>query len=251
MRRSEINQAIGGAIETLSSAGVALPPQATWDLADWGRRRGDAGEMAARGIGWDLTDFGLGRFSQDGLILYTLSNGIRDPLTGRTLDQTYANKLLVIGQGQVTHAHHHRFKMEDIIVLAGGNLRIRLHNVGPDESLDETSPVRILRNNLWETVAAGTIITLVPGERVRLDQNHYHRFWGEEGLGTVVVEEVSMVNDDRTDNYFSPEQEVGRDLAIFDDEEPRYLLCTELPGTEAFAALALKYLRDGPGEASP
>ena len=85
------------------------------------------------------------------------------------------------------------------------------------------------------------MITLHPGERVRLDPGHYHEFWGQAGQGKVLVEEVSSVNDDRTDNIFA--DEFGRFPEIIEDEAPKYLLCTELPGTEKFDEFVQKYLK--------
>ena len=53
----------------------------------------------------------------------------------------------------------------------------------------------------------------------------YHKFWAENG--TVVVGEVSRVNDDNTDNRFY--ESVGRFPAIEEDEAPLHLLCNEYP----------------------
>ena len=72
------------------------------------------------------------------------------------------------------------------------------------------------------TVPAGDTITLRPGDSVCLPQRNYHRFWGLEGKGTVLVGEVSRVNDDRVDNHFL--DPVGRFPAIEEDVEPLYLL---------------------------
>ena len=58
----------------------------------------------------------------------------------------------------------------------------------------------------------------------------------------MLVEEVSMVNDDANDNCFLPEDNVGRFPVIEEDAKPRHLLCTELPGTAKFDELATKYL---------
>jgi len=53
----------------------------------------------------------------------------------------------------------------------------------------------------------------------------YHRFYGEQGKGTVLVGEVSAVNDDASDNCFNPP--VGRFPEIIEDEEPVYLLASD------------------------
>jgi D-lyxose ketol-isomerase len=240
MKRSEINRLISEGTEFLKSRDYPLPPQALWSLKDWNKNRDKVAEMTKRRIGWDLTDFGSGEYEKTGLLLYTLSNGIIDT-DGQIIDQCYANKLLIIGENQVTPMHHHGRKMEDIIILGGGNLQIKVYNVGEASKADESSPVKIFRNESWESHKPGTVITLESGERVRLDPDHYHQFWAELGKGKVLVEEVSSVNDDQTDNFFL--ENLPRFPGITEDEIPRYLLCTELPGTEKFEMLVQKYLK--------
>jgi len=82
--------------------------------------------------------------------------------------------------------------------------------------------------------AAGDTVTLRPGESISLPQRLYHRFWGEKGKGTVLVGEVSRVNDDRVDNRFH--DPVGRFPDIEEDEPPLHLLYGDYP----------KYYRHGP-----
>jgi D-lyxose ketol-isomerase len=242
MKRSEINHLLNEGISFLKSKGISLPPQAYWNLEDWYENRKNAAELEKRRLGWDLTDFGSGKFESTGLLCYTLSNGIIGP-DGHPIDQTYSNKLLIVAENQVTPLHHHHSKTEDIINLAGGNLQIKLFNVGRKERLDQKTAVKIFRNGIWITCEPGTIIPLNPGERVRLDRHHYHEFWAQPGHGKVLVEEVSSVNDDRIDNIFA--EDFGRFPEIIEDEAPQYLLCTELPGTEKFDVLLRKYLKTG------
>lgn len=237
MKRSEINGLLLASIDFLGERGVSLPPQATWDLNEWYAQWQDNKEgiegLAERGIGWDITDFGSGKFRRRGLILYTFSNGILSS-DGLPVDQPYANKLLIVGEKQVTPMHHHWHKMEDIINHGGGVLQIELYNRTGGSKVNKNSDPVIMRNGILVHYKAGTVIELEAGERVRLDTIHYHKFWGKEGRGTVLVEEVSMVNDDKTDNHFLPRDRVGRFPTIVENEPPLYLLCTELPGTKKF-----------------
>jgi hypothetical protein len=53
----------------------------------------------------------------------------------------------------------------------------------------------------------------------------YHRFYGEAGKGKVLVGEVSMVNDDSSDNCFY--ETVGRFPVIEEDEKPLRLLACD------------------------
>ncbi len=242
MKRSEINHLLDEGITFLRSKGIHLPPQAFWNLEDWYKNRENAAELEKRRIGWDLTDFGSGKFEAIGLLCYTLSNGIIGP-DGQPMDQPYSNKLLIVGENQVTPMHHHRSKTEDIINQGGGNLQIRLFNAGKGEKLDQKTPVKILLNGIWTTFDSGKTISLLPGERVRFDPHHYHEFCGQPGQGKVLTEEVSSINDDRIDNIFV--EEVGRFPEIIEDEAPRYLLCTELPGTDKFKEFVHKYINSG------
>jgi D-lyxose ketol-isomerase len=238
MKRSEIDALIDNEIVFFKSTGFSLPPQAYWSFSDWVKNADKVSELRERGCGWDLTDFGSGDYSKIGLLLYTLSNGIKS----NPSSQPYANKYLFIGEGQVTPMHHHWSKMEDIINLSGGVLQIKVFNVGIRDSIDSASPVNILVNNIMVTFLAGSIIELSPGERVLLKQNHYHSFWAKKGFGRVLAEEVSMVNDDANDNCFLPEDKIGRFPMIEENSKPKHLLCNELPGTERFEKLKKKYL---------
>jgi D-lyxose ketol-isomerase len=76
-------------------------------------------------------------------------------------------------------------------------------------------------------VPAGTVLTLGPGESITLPTGMYHSFWGEPGKGTVLVGEVSKVNDDRVDNHFL--EPVGRFPEIEEDAEPLYLMSNDYP----------------------
>jgi D-lyxose ketol-isomerase len=74
-------------------------------------------------------------------------------------------------------------------------------------------------------VEPGGRVTLTPGESICLEPGVYHRFYGEEGRGTVLVGEVSAVNDDANDNcFFEP---VGRFPVIDEDEQPVHLLVSD------------------------
>jgi hypothetical protein len=91
--------------------------------------------------------------------------------------------------------------MEDIINRGGGNLVIRMWNATADDRQADT-PVTVSMDGVRVTVPAGGTITLTPGESVTLPQRNYHTFWGEAGKGTVLVGEVSRVNDDHVGNRF-------------------------------------------------
>ncbi|MBO7737922.1 MAG: D-lyxose/D-mannose family sugar isomerase, partial [Clostridia bacterium] len=77
------------------------------------------------------------------------------------------------------------------------------------------------------TVPSGTVLRLMPGESITLLPGQYHAFWAEKGSGKCLLGEVSMVNDDNTDNRFYEPQ--ARFTNIEEDCPPVYLLCNEYP----------------------
>ena len=93
-----------------------------------------------------------------------------------------------------------------------------------DEELADTDVV-VSMDGVRYTLPAGSEVRLTPGESITLTPGLYHRFWGEEGKGTVLVSEVSMCNDDANDNRFH--DKVGRFPEIEEDEAPLHLLCNE------------------------
>ena len=104
-----------------------------------------------------------------------------------------------------------------------------MYNCGEDEGLAQ-APVTVTTDGHTYTVPAGTKLRLTPGESITLPPRQYHAFWAEKGSGKVLIGEVSMVNDDNTDNRFY--EEMGRFPKIEEDEPPLYLLCNEYPAAK-------------------
>ena len=223
MKRSEINAIMQESLEFLRQMRFRLPPFATWTPADWRRKGPDCHEIIDQQLGWDITDFGSGDFAKTGLFLFTVRNGQLADLQN-PLGKVYAEKIMIVREDQVTPTHFHHQKMEDIINRGGGNLVIRVWNATASDQLAET-PVTLSMDGVRVTVPAGGTIMLHPGESVCLPQRNYHRFWGVAGQGTVLVGEVSRVNDDRVDNRFL--DPVGRFPAIVEDVEPLFLLAND------------------------
>lgn len=91
----------------------------------------------------------------------------------------------------------------------------------------DDSPVEISIDGVLHSVQTGKEIRIKPGESVCMVNGLYHTFWGEPKTGTILVGEVSKVNDDRVDNHFF--DSVGRFPKIQEDEPPLHLLYTEYP----------------------
>ncbi len=225
MKRSEVNAIMGEGLAFLNEHRFLLPPFAHWTPDAWRLKGPECREIVTHQLGWDITDFGSDDFAAIGLFLFTIRNGLQADL-GKPGTKNYAEKIMIVREKQITPTHFHSQKMEDIINRGGGNLVIRLWNSNPDDTLDDT-PVTVSMDGVRTTIPAGSTITLHPGESVCLPQRNYHSFWGEAGHGTVLVGEVSRVNDDRTDNHFH--QPVGRFPQLVEDTPPLHLLTLDYP----------------------
>lgn len=216
MKRSVINSYIKEAEQLLSNQGFLLPPWASWTAEDWKKNINSCANIFDSNLGWDLTDFGSEDFLNRGLLLVTIRNG-------NSLDDSkpYAEKVMIIKENQETPFHFHWSKTEDIINRGGGNLIIELYNRDENEEFSN-SDVTFLTDGIKRTVKAGEKVSLYPGESITLKTGSYHRFYAEQGHGTVIAGEVSMTNDDSADNRFH--DNCGRFPAIEEDEAPYRLI---------------------------
>jgi D-lyxose ketol-isomerase len=188
MKRSEINAAIRAAHDAFQRAGWVLPPKPRWDV----------------------TDFGLGNFSEKGLVLVNLAE-----------EPEYCEKLMFAFRGQKTPAHCHGKKKEDIIAR-NGSLSIQLW--GKDPELSPSGSVTVRVNGEPRTVPSGSVVELAAGERITLTPGVYHEFWPSSE--TCVIGEVSTANDDTRDNYFA-DARIGRFPAVEEDEPALVRLVSE------------------------
>jgi D-lyxose ketol-isomerase len=223
MKRSEINREILHAIDFLDHHSFTLPPFADWSPQQWEQVGPEANEIRSRQLGWDVTDFNRGRFRELGLTIFTIRNGKVDDPANR---KVYAEKVLIVKEQQITPYHFHFSKTEDIINRGGGKLLIQVCNSDDQQSLADT-PVTVSCDGVERTVPAGGTIELETGQSITLVPGVYHEFTAAAGSGTVLVGEVSSVNDDNIDNRFL--QELPRFPIIDQDEPPVRLLCTEYP----------------------
>jgi len=219
MKRSEINRYLVHAARFIDSMQFALPPWAHWSPAKWEKNASKCTEIFENHLGWDVTDFGLGEFNRRGLLLFTVRNGAQNG-SGKP----YAEKIMVVRDGQETPFHYHWNKTEDIINRGGGNLVLELALASEQDTLSDQQ-VTVQVDGITTTRAAGKKLILRPGESVTLPPRLYHRFWGERGRGWVLTGEVSKVNDDLSDNRFL--DPIGRFPEILEDEPALRLLVTD------------------------
>ena len=218
MKRSEINQLIKDAVKFFEKHGFKLPPFAFWNLEDWKQNKDRIDEIITCELGWDVTDFGRGNFFCEGLMLFTIRNGL---LNSRAYTKPYAEKIMISREEQLTLMHCHVNKTEDIINRGGGNLIFELYNRKGENDLANT-PVTLQQDGVRITIPAGGRIRLTPGESITLTPGVFHQFLAEKGSGDVMIGEVSSVNDDHNDNVFY--SELLRFPKIEEDEAPFRLL---------------------------
>lgn len=220
MKRSDINAIKTEAEAFIRSFGAVLPPFANWSPDQM--RSDKAAGIRERGLGWDITDYGQGRFDALGLFLFTLRNGdVGDLNSGRGM--LYAEKLLVSRDKQLSPMHRHIVKAEDIINRGGGDLVMEVYASDAEGGIDRDNPVVVLSDGCPVTIKPGELLRLKPGESVTLMPGIWHAFWAEKG--DCLIGEVSTVNDDRTDNVF--EDPIPRFATIEEDVEPDFLLVAD------------------------
>ena len=225
MKRSRINQVIMDMEALIKEHRFEMPPFVGWTPEKWKNIGSEYDEIRDNKLGWDITDFGLGKFEEVGFSLFTIRNG--NQKMPEKYKKTYAEKLLMLYEGQTAAMHFHASKMEDIINRGGNDVYITVYNGSKDGQMLD-SDVTVYSDGKKEVVTAGTKVILKPGQSITIMPYMYHDFIVPESGGAVLLGEVSMCNDDENDNYFY-NRNVGRFPEIEEDEAPYRLLCTEYP----------------------
>lgn len=222
MDRSTVNDIIARSDAFIRAHGVHLPPFAYLSPSALQAHVAKAPGIRDNALGWDITDYGQGRFEELGLFLFTTRNGDRRNL-GRGHGMLYAEKVMISGEHQMSPMHRHITKTEDIINRGGGDLVLELFTDAGDQTIDPNAPVDVLSDGRKLTLKAGEHLRLKPGASVTLEPHIWHAFWGEGG--PVLIVEVSNVNDDKNDNIFR--DPIGRFSDIAEDAKPTHLLVSD------------------------
>lgn len=224
MKRSRINEVIKDMEALIKEHGFEIPPFAKWTPQDWENVGHEYDEIRENALGWDITDFGLGKFDEVGFSLMTIRNG--NQKMPEKYPKPYAEKLLMLYEGQTAPMHYHWNKMEDIINRGGNDVYITVFN-GDESKAKLDTDVTVYKDGKVEVVPAGTKVRLTPGESITIPPYMYHDFIVPETGGSVLLGEVSMCNDDENDNCFY--EPIGRFPEVEEDELPYRLLCNEYP----------------------
>jgi D-lyxose ketol-isomerase len=222
MKRSQINQELKWAKDLLDKNNIKLPPFGYWTLEEWKSDKKDLSALKEVMLGWDITDYGKDKFNQLGAVLFTLRNG---SLNDNRIGTPYAEKLIVLKDGQRLPIHYHASKTEDIINKAGGVLAIKLYNSLENGEVDYKSEVSVELDGVTYIFEPFEEIDIPAGNSITLRPYMYHLFWAKEGFGDLVCGEVSSINDDNTDNYNA--EDVSRFSKVEEDEPILHPLCNE------------------------
>ncbi len=220
MKRSLVNEILREGDAFIRSFGYVMPPFAYWTPDEMRAR--DHAAIKARGMGWDITDYGQGRFDEMGLFLFTTRNGRAEDLKNGS-GMVYAEKIMISRRDQLSPMHRHIIKSEDIINRGGAKLVLELFMRDDAGNIDREAEVVVPVDGEMTRLPAGGLLKLDPGQSVTLHPNVWHAFWGEGG--DVLIGEVSTVNDDNTDNIF--EMDIGRFASVEEDEAPLHLLVSD------------------------
>ncbi len=200
MKRSFIDSRIDAMLTLCDRHGVRLPPFALWGRPDFSANADSAKLIAARGMGWNVVEFKPEAFAAEGLTLFTLRMGDWRALEAKG-GRLYAEKAIMCQDGQRAPHHYHVVKTEDIVNRGGARFVVELFKVDGDGApLKER--FRALKDVAMLDLKAGDQVRLEPGESLTLEPYVAHAFWAEGG--PAIAGEVSLVNDDRADNYFVP-----------------------------------------------
>ena len=93
MKRSEINRALKDLENMIAEYKYYLPKFANFTPEEWKTKGHEFDEIRDNMLGWDITDYGLGKFDEVGFTLITIRNG---NLKMDKYTKTYAEKLLTM-----------------------------------------------------------------------------------------------------------------------------------------------------------
>lgn len=222
LKRSAINDIIREADAFIRSFGYIMPPFAYWSPEEMKTRQVDSSAIFTSRLGWDITDYGQGKFDDLGLFLFTVRNGRYEDMK-KGMGMLYAEKIMISRKEQMSPMHRHNIKAEDIINRGGGKLVLELFMHDRDGGIDPKAEVSVPVDGTIHRLPAGGLLKLDPGQSVTLLPGVWHAFWAEGK--DVLIGEVSTVNDDRTDNVFR--EPIGRFADIEEDTSPLHLLVAD------------------------
>jgi len=224
MKRSFIDRRIDAMLALCQAHGFKLPPFALWREAQYQADAQAAERIRQGGLGWNVVEFKPGAYATDGLTVFTMRMGDWRGLSSGA-GRLYGEKAIMAEDRQRTPHHYHVVKTEDILNRGGARFVVELFKVDRNGArLDER--FNVLKDATLLSLSPGGRVVLEPGESIVLEPFVAHAFWAEGGA--VLAGEVSLANDDASDNYFLPALEPA--AAIEEDAPKRYVTVRDLQG---------------------
>jgi putative MATE family efflux protein len=171
--------------------------------------------------GWDITDYGQGRFDEMGLFLFTLRNGRLADLQ-RGGGMCYAEKLLISGRTSCRPMHTHVIKAEDIINRGGATLVVELYGSDDKGASPPTRAAWSVRRDRARPMARREAEAR-PGRKRHADAGRLARLLGR---GRRRADRRGLDRQRRRDRQHLREP-IGRFAEIEEDEAPTHLLVSD------------------------
>ena len=238
MKRSEINDNIALAKDFFEAFRFQLPKWAGWGIENWEHSGPEVAEIKARGLGWDVTDFGLGNFREQGLVQFILRNGSpapepnanakphAKPHAPKPRPGHYSEKIILLQTRQVCPLHFLKNRPKDLINRNGGDLVVQVYRSTAQAELDETRRAAVWINGISYNIKPGALVRLAPGDSMTLEPRYYHKYWADKS--GCVLGEISLTCDEVRDYHFH-DNLVSRFPEIEEDAVPMHLLYHEYP----------------------
>jgi len=238
VKRSEINASILLARDFFGAYRFKLPKWAAWSAINWDYSGEEMQAIKDCQLGWDVTDFGLGDFTRQGMTFFMLRNGdpSRKPVpensedlpaeTSKGLGRDYSEKIMLGQMNQTLPFIALKKRAHDLINRGGGDLVVQVHRSTPEHDLDEESRVPIQVNGIAYNIKAGGIVRLVPGDGLTLLPGIFHKYWTEKA-GCIVGNISTTCNE--AEDYLFLDPQSRRFPEIEPDESPIHLLHYEYP----------------------
>ncbi|NQU41994.1 D-lyxose/D-mannose family sugar isomerase [bacterium] len=230
MKRSEINATIQLALDVFEAFQFRLPKWASWSLENWIHCGDEIKEIQICRLGWHVTDFGAGRFIEEGLAHFLIRNGPGKPAApaNRIPPRPYSEKIVLLQKNQAVPFLRHPHRMKDLVNRGGGDLLVQVYQQADDGGLDREQRVPTSVNGIFYNLKAGGVVRLAPGDGITIPPNHYHKFWADNAL--CLIGEVSPPVDEPQDIRFL---DVAEWLPSIEEDEPAlYALSHEYPALQ-------------------
>jgi len=231
VKRSEINATLLLARDFFEAYRFKLPKWAAWSPVNWDYSGEEMQAIKDCQLGWDVTDFAQGNFSEQGMTSFMLRNGAPslEPPPDHAPQEAkrhYSEKIMLVQLHQTLPLLALKHRTQDLINRGGGDLVVQVYLSTTEYELDEKKRVPLQVNGIAYNVKAGGIVRLVSGDGLTLQPATYYKYWAEKA--SCIVGAISTTCDE-TNDYLFFDPNCQRFPSIEPDESPLHLLHYEYP----------------------